>query len=409
MLYAHFLKEKQMGHLYQSIQEPEKRAIAALGLDRKSFSRWMKQNCGYAKATVQQRRKVCVDDFDKGVIRREILKMFQYNELVTLRKLKSRLLSHCDIEISKTNLWKIVRGAGFTFRKTTGGRNLVCEKPNLVTSRSIYLRKIRQLREDGYDIVYLDESWINAHHTVDKEWQSVDRVKRRTIPSSKGQRLILAHAGSRENGLLQGAELIFHSKSTDGVDYHKEMNACIFRDWLENTVLTILDKPSCIVMDNASYHNVVALEDKIPISSSTKEEMKTWLIKENVTFDNNCLKPELLQIVRQTKRTKVYQIDKIILEHGHTSLRLPPYHPQLNPIELVWAKVKGRVAEKNTTFKMCDVQNLTREAISTINKEYWRKCEDHVLREEDGYWQRDGLQFVQPTALVNILDTSESD
>uniref|UniRef100_A0A0B7BGD8 Tc1-like transposase DDE domain-containing protein n=1 Tax=Arion vulgaris TaxID=1028688 RepID=A0A0B7BGD8_9EUPU len=187
------------------------------------------------------------------------------------------------------------------------------------------------------------------------------------------------------------------------------MNACIFRDWLENTVLPILDKPSCIVMDNASYHNVVALEDKIPISSSTKEEMKTWLVKENVNFDNNCLKPELLQIVRQTKRMKVYQIDKIILEHGHTSLRLPPYHPQLNPIELVWAKVKGRVAEKNTTFKMCDVQNLTREAISTINKKYWRKCEDHVLREEDGYWQRDGLQFVQPTALVNILDTSESD
>lgn len=125
----------------------------------------------------------------------------------------------------------------------------------------------------------MDESWVNAHHTYDKEWQSIDREQKRKIPSSKEQRIVLAHAGSRANGLVNDAELIFQAKSTDGRDYHTEMNGRIFRDWIENTLLPILDRPSCLVMDNASYHNVVAQEDKVPNSSSTKDEIKTWLAK----------------------------------------------------------------------------------------------------------------------------------
>jgi hypothetical protein len=88
-------------------------------------------------------------------------------------------------------------------------------------------------------------------------------------------------------------------------------------------------------MDNASYHNVVAHEDKIPTSSSTKQEIMAWLAKENISFCSNTFKPELLQLVRRTKKTKIFIIDKIIAEHGHYSLRLPPYHSHLNLIELV--------------------------------------------------------------------------
>jgi transposase len=262
---------------------------------------------------------------------------------------------------------------------------------------------------DGYDIVYLDESWINAHHTYDKEWQSLDGTKRREIPSSKGQRIVIGHAGSKANGLVSGAELLFQALSTDGRDYHTEMNGVIFRNWLANTLLPALDRPSCIVMDNASYHNVVAHEDKIPTSSSTKQEIMAWLAKENISFCSNTFKPELLQLVRRTRKTKSFVIDKIIAEHGHTSLRLPPYHAHLNPIELVWAAVKGEVAAQNKTFKLCDVKDLTRDALAKIDIEYWRKCEEHVLREEEAYWQRDGLHFLQPLAVVNLFESSESE
>ena len=84
------------------------------------------------KNIVKLERIEKVDSFDKDVIKRELLQMFQANDLVTLRKLKARLLSQCDIAISKTTLWKIVRGLGLTYRKSAGGRNIVCEKPHLI-------------------------------------------------------------------------------------------------------------------------------------------------------------------------------------------------------------------------------------------------------------------------------------
>lgn len=80
----------------------------------------------------------------------------------------------------------------------------------------------------------------------------------------------------------------------------------------------------------------------------------------------------------------------------------------LNPIELVWAKVKGQVAEQNRTFKMCDVEVLTRESLLMIDMQFWKKCVEHVLREEDEYWHRDGLQFVQPVTIINLMESSDS-
>lgn len=35
--------------------------------------------------------------------------------------------------------------------------------------------------------------------------------------------------------------------------------------------------------------------------------------------------------------------------HNKTVLRLPPYHCELNPIEVIWALVKTYVSEKNKT------------------------------------------------------------
>lgn len=407
LLYQHFRRESKMGHLYCDIHDPEKRTQLALGLDRLSFARWITQD---AECThVKQGRKRKIDDFDVDVIRREILKMFSANELVSLRKLKLKLQSNCNIDISKSTLWKHVRAAGFTFRKTVGGKNIICEKPHLIAARSKYLRQIRERRRQGYDIVYLDESWVNAHHTYAKEWQSVNGEQKRNIPSSKGQRIILTYAGSSDNGLVHEAGLIFQSKSTDGRDYHTEMNGQIFRHWMENDLLPILDRPSCLVMDNASYHNAVSEGDKVPTASNTKDQIRTWLANEHVSFDETHLKPELLQLVKKTNKTKVYHIDKMIADYGHTAMRLPAYHAHLNPIELVWAKVKGHVAEQNRTFKMHDVEVLTRESLASIDIQFWKTCVEHVLREEDEYWQRDGLQFVQPVTIINLVESSDSE
>ena len=47
----------------------------------------------------------------------------------------------------------------------------------------------------------------------EKEWQSNDGRVKRNVPSGKGKRLIIAHCGSRDKGLIENGELIFESKS----------------------------------------------------------------------------------------------------------------------------------------------------------------------------------------------------
>jgi hypothetical protein len=59
------------------------------------------------------------------------------------------------------------------------------------------------------------------------------------------------------------------------------------------------------------------------------------------------------------------------------------------------------------TFKMCDFEVLTHESLSRVDIQFWKKCVEHVLQEEDEYWHRDGLQFGQPGTIINFLESSD--
>ena len=91
-----------------------------------------------------------------------------------MRKLKQWLLDNNDLDVSKVSLWKIIRTLGYTFRKSSSGRNLLCEKSHNIALRSKYLRELKQVRADGYEVFFLDETYIHAHHVFEKEWQNLD-------------------------------------------------------------------------------------------------------------------------------------------------------------------------------------------------------------------------------------------
>ena len=408
-LFKVFKQEAERKYTFVDLSKPEKRTIHALGLNRRTFMRWLHKDDDRFDSRDSEKkkkgRKPKIDSFDKDVLHRVISKYLQDCEVVTLRKLRHKLSQDHDISVSKVTLWKYVRSIGFTFKKLKGGKNLLCESSHIVSLRAKYLRKVKELREDGYEIYYLDESYINEHHVFEKEWQSLD-IKR-NVPSRKGKRFIMAHCGSSEKGLVQNGELIFKSKSNDEYgDYHKDMDSIEFNRWIKTQIVPSFTKKSCFVMDNASYHNVTDEEDKIP---TRKQEIREWLTNCNVPFTQSMLRPELLQLAKAHKNTKSFHIDKHLKSKGHVCLRLPPYHPQLNPIELVWAEIKRLVALRNTTFKLNDIEKLTKEAISEINKEFWNKCENHVHKIEEEYWQKEGLQFIQPTTIINVFESSDSE
>ena len=74
----------------------------------------------------------------------------------------------------------------------------------------------------------------------------------------------------------------------------------------------------------------------------------------------------------------------MLAEHGHTGIRLPPYHTDLNPIEKIWGIVKTRVAAKNVTFKLRDVQQVAEQNFAVVTMEWAAVCR-HVKAVEEEY------------------------
>jgi hypothetical protein len=77
---------------------------------------------------------------------------------------------------------------------------------------------------------------------------------------------------------------------------------------------------------------------------------------------------------------KQYELDHLANERGHQVIRLPPYHCQYNPIELVWADVKRIVVKKNKTLKIPDVERLFDEELDKVAQADWSSCVRHAVK-----------------------------
>lgn len=83
------------------------------------------------------------------------------------------------------------------------------ESHDIRLKRVNYLKRMIQYRTEGRNIIYTDETYIHSSHTHSKGW-SDDSPKELRKPISKGQRLIIVHAGGEE-GFVQNGLLIFRS------------------------------------------------------------------------------------------------------------------------------------------------------------------------------------------------------
>ncbi|XP_072403102.1 uncharacterized protein [Diabrotica undecimpunctata] len=158
------------------------------------------------------------------------------------------------------------------------------------------------------------------------------------------------------------------------------MNATNYRKWLKIKLIPNLPANSIVVCDNTSYHSVQV--NPAPNSNSKKMiNMIDWLIKNNITFNPQSFKPEYYALIKyHQNRFKSYEFDELLREYGHTPLRLLPYHPDLNPID-----IKNNIAQNNISFKLEDVRHLLEKRVSEITPDEWRKRCHHAIKIEDSY------------------------
>lgn len=142
----------------------------------------------------------------------------------------------------------------------------------------MFCREIQKLKDEGKTIAYIDESGF-AHD-----------MPRTHGYSDKGKRCYGTHdwgAKGRTNviGAMIGKALLTVMLLSGTV------NTQVFTSWVKEDLIPKLPPKSVLVMDNATFHKGV--------------EMKLTIAKA-----------------------------------GHTLLYLPPYSPDLNPIENKWAESK---------------------------------------------------------------------
>lgn len=341
------------------------------------------------------------DTFQEDAIRRHVYAYYQRKEHPTLNKLLVSL-KHADLfSGSRSSLRNLLQEIGFHY-KALSGRQILLEREDVTAWRCRFLSQI--MKENIDEIVWLDETWVNAGHSVKKGW--VDDTPKGTMaaPLGRGGRLIMVHAGTSA-GFVPNGLLLFRSKKTG--DYHEEMDSNKFIKWFTEQLLPNIRPQSTIVMDNASYHSVQL--DKAPTMATRKSEILDWLRSHDLPADETKNKAELLEVVSANKpRFPVYLVDEVARERGYKVIRLPPYHCHFNPIEMIWAQVKGHVARNNQKFTVSEVQRLTLEAIDNITPTHWENVVRHTQRVMKEAWRNEGLLEIAVEELIINLSGSSS-
>jgi len=328
-----------------------------------------------------------VDEFDKNAIRQKIHSFWRKREVPTVKKMLIAINEDETLpDLKRSSFHKLLRDLQFEFVKKNRNSALL-EREDLISWRRGYLYKIRSYRAQNRPIYYLDETSVNAGETHSTVTSSRDAFLRglttgQKEPSGKGKRLIVLHIGSSD-GFVPGGLLCFKSK-TNSTDYHNEINGDTFYEWFVKT-LPLLKKNAIIVMDNASYHSVK--KHKIPVRSWRKQAIIDWLENKGEIVEHSAVKNDLMERVNKIKKKyDQYVIDEYAKDNNKIILRLPPYHCELNPIELAWSSVKSYVRMHNNTFKLKDVLELLKKGVEHVTPEMWKNCIEHVKNVEDKLW-----------------------
>ena len=145
--------------------------------------------------------------------------------------------------------------------------------------RKAFQEQLAKLEDQ--QIVYIDESGHN---------QQIIKQYARAL---RGKKVVADRQGKRTKRINVVAGLL-NRKLIAPLIYTLNTTAEVIYAWLEKCLLPELSKKSVLVFDNAAFH-------------------------------------------------KSEKIKQLIERHGHSLIFLPPYSPDLNPIENYWAIAKARI------------------------------------------------------------------
>ncbi|KAI5635310.1 hypothetical protein NE865_12002 [Phthorimaea operculella] len=393
-------EEKQNQRMTLPLNQAFERASYYTGISKRTLATIQKQAKKGPLFTpsskgkpLHKKNNINVDDFVRSVLHRSIEEFYlTKNAVPTAPKLLAVIKEKIDFPWSATSLRKVLKAMGYKWVECKNKRRILIEKPAVVYARSMYLRAIRQYRQDERNIFILDETWVD--HNLSFKKRSRPELSDVLPDPSSSNRLILVHARSGAQ-FLNGAKWLFQASTATADQGEMKQNQIHFEKWATEVLIPNLPPSSVVVIDTIEAPGPrVKKESNAPTMSSTKPAMLEWLVKNEVKASDTMRKDELVRLIKiKNEPLETFKIDDLLKSYGHIVLKLPPYMCDLNPVEFAWVKVKSIVKKLNVETKLSlpKLQEVTELAISQVTDEDWRGFDHRVTVLEEEYWERDRL------------------
>jgi hypothetical protein len=181
-IYKYFGVESKRKAPFYAWKKVIDRTVQALHISHSFLNKILKEEPVELSEKSVNKCKDSLDSFDKDLIKRVVVGFFSKNEYVSIRKLRVTLEKTHSLKVSKYKLWKTLHELGFKYAKINGNKKALVERKDLVNKIIHFLRTIKQKRNEGYNIVYLDETWVDTPHTASHQWTPPNPSDARKIP-----------------------------------------------------------------------------------------------------------------------------------------------------------------------------------------------------------------------------------
>jgi transposase len=347
---------------------------------------------------------------------------------ITSTTITAELREKLGIKVDRSTVRRWLHTLGYRWRhkRYVGGMKPQAKNARIRQFILEYASALLEEEAGTAVIVYMDESFIHSHLARKHGW--FHSTCQDVIGDDDGTRLILMHAMT-ENGLLAvpetiasnwlnepalTAELVFEEVYEDGQDdsnYHNTMTGVKFIAWVRNRLFPTFrelypSKKMILVLDNANYHKP---RDESWISASkamNKHELAHQLLDMGVQqlitsrgivvpahrfeADLSAGGPSKEDLIAAVKKWLEEHpdhnetvVEQLMKDAGYSLIYTPPYCPEVQPIELLWAKVKRYVADRSILNRsITKTREQTEEGFEEITKMFCnsivRHCHDWI-------------------------------
>ena len=203
--------------------------------------------------------------------------------------------------------------------------------------------------------VYLDESYIHHHYSRHKDslFDPNDEHDLFVKEQHKGGRWCFIGAivdQGIDKSMFICPDIFKGGKGRcETKDYHGMFNGDYFVEWFKGLLCKLTElglRNTVIVLDNAKYHKTKPSDT--PVYKDKKAVLQAACDKYNIPYTTDT-KPMLWDKLRGYIAGIASVIVQMAEDQGHTVLYTPPHHSDLQPIETIWAIVKGQVGRAYTS------------------------------------------------------------